>query len=210
MMAMRHQSGFALIEVLIAMVVLAIAIITMVAVMSSGATALNHSNQTTRAGTLADNEMEIYRSMPWSKIALTTSRSALPEPTTSPDTSGWICPAVTGSSPPVSSCPTTVTTTTAVTAASCPTTATTVVTSPLYDTLCPSRTIQTGDGRRYRVDNHIRWFCPTGTYSAASGCMGIVPAQRPEKLVAIIVRDGDNPSKILFRESSTFDQATGY
>jgi prepilin-type N-terminal cleavage/methylation domain-containing protein len=194
MTTIRHESGFALIEVLIAMVVLAIAIITMVAVMSSGATALNHSNQTTRAGALADNEMEAYRSLPWSSIALNASQPALADPT----------PALCSTS-----CATSVTTTTAVT--SCPAPATTVVTAPpLYDTRCPSRTVKTGEGRKYQVDNYIRWFCPTGSYSTATGCAGSSPAQRPEKLVTIIVRDGDNPSKILFRESSTFDQATGY
>jgi type II secretory pathway pseudopilin PulG len=65
------------------------------------------------------------------------------------------------------------------------------------------------DNRTYRVDTAVRWDCPVATVGgtvAAPTCAGA----RVTKLVTIVVYDpSTTPPKELFRESSTFDKATG-
>ena len=61
----------------------------------------------------------------------------------------------------------------------------------------PKQSPVTGpDGRPYRVDTYI-WVEAQNVSS------------RPLKVVTIVVRDGDEPSRTLVREQSTFDQSTG-
>jgi type II secretory pathway pseudopilin PulG len=73
---------------------------------------------------------------------------------------------------------------------------------------------QTGpDGRSYRVDRAVRFDCAVGTLGgtvpSSAACTG-TGAARPAKLVTIVVYDpSTTPAKELFRESSTFDRATG-
>jgi Tfp pilus assembly protein PilV len=187
-------AGFGLVELVIAMTVLSVGILVMVGALSSGASAIDRSNSVTRAGALADGEMEAFRSLPWSSISLDSSKTLLATP------SPALCS---------SSCATDVTAATPA-ATSCPTVTTTTSTSPLYDTHCPSRSVLTADGRIYQVDNFIRWICPSGGDPSTATCSGGSPAQRRMKLVTIIVRDGHALTKVLYRETSTFDQATGY
>jgi type II secretory pathway pseudopilin PulG len=65
-------------------------------------------------------------------------------------------------------------------------------------------TPQTGpDGRTYRVDSAVQLDCAIGTPPACTG-------SRPVKRVTVVVYDLTTPPATeLFRESSTFDQATG-
>ena len=73
------------------------------------------------------------------------------------------------------------------------------------------------DGRSYRIDAAVRFDCAVatlgGTVPSSATCTPIPPATvaaRPAKLVTIVVYDpSTTPAKELFRESSTFDQATG-
>ena len=62
---MRHragdESGMGLVELLVAMLVLAIGIFALVAGFSSGFGAINRAGKTSTAGTLADQQMEIFR-----------------------------------------------------------------------------------------------------------------------------------------------------
>jgi type II secretory pathway pseudopilin PulG len=71
------------------------------------------------------------------------------------------------------------------------------------------------DGRTYRVDEAVRFDCGPdtdtlgGTVPSSATCTGPVPT-RPAKLVTMVVYDpSTSPAKELFRETSTFDQATG-
>ena len=71
-------------------------------------------------------------------------------------------------------------------------------------------TPQTGpDGRTYRVDSTVQFDCPVGTLDTtvpgSPTCTG-AGAARPVKRVTVVVYD---PTTEVFRESSTFDQATG-
>ena len=61
MQRLHAEDGMTLIELLIAMVVMAIGISAIVAGFSSGLLAVNRARQTSTVGTLADQQMELYR-----------------------------------------------------------------------------------------------------------------------------------------------------
>jgi hypothetical protein len=72
---------------------------------------------------------------------------------------------------------------------------------------------QTPDGRTYRIDTAVRFDCAVGTLGgtvpSSATCTG-TGAARPAKRVTVIVYDpATTPATELFRETSTFDQATG-
>ena len=62
--------GFGLVELMIAMTIMLIAITAIVAGFSSGILAVSRASQASTAGTLADRQMEAYRALPYSQIAL--------------------------------------------------------------------------------------------------------------------------------------------
>jgi prepilin-type N-terminal cleavage/methylation domain-containing protein len=65
---LNSQSGMTLIEVLVAMVVLAFGVMALVAAFVSGLVAIQRGTKVTTAGTLADKQMEIYRQMAFPSI----------------------------------------------------------------------------------------------------------------------------------------------
>ena len=79
---------------------------------------------------------------------------------------------------------------------------------------CFSTATQTGpDARTYRIDTAIRFDCAVGTLGgtvpSSATCTG-PGATRPVKRVALVVYDpATTPATELFRETSTFDPATG-
>ena len=131
-----------LIELLIAMTILAIGIMAIAAGFSSGMAALSRASKVSTAGAIADQKMEAYRRVKFGDIL-----SATPGTVTGPD------------------------------------------------------------GRTYWVESDVSWTCPVGTYDASVSppC----PTGRPMKLVEIKVQDGSAADKVLFRATSTFDEATG-
>jgi type II secretory pathway pseudopilin PulG len=82
---------------------------------------------------------------------------------------------------------------------------------------CPSSVNKTGpEGRIYRIDTSVRFDCALG--SLDSGTLPSLPMAtscgagqpRPVKRVTVVVYDpSTSPATELFRETSTFDQATG-
>jgi Tfp pilus assembly protein PilV len=158
----REESGFGLVELLIAMTVMVVGITAIVAGMSSGMVALQRASQSSTAATLADIQMEGYRKVKYTDAVLA--------PTCSSGTSA--------------------------------------------STDCFVSNTKTGpDGRTYRIDAAVRFDCAAGTVGgtvpSSATCTG-TPAARPAKLVTIVVYDpSTTPAKELFRETSTFDQATG-
>ena len=58
---LKNESGFGLIELLIAMVILQVALLGIVAVFSSGAIAMGRASKLGTASVLADRQMEQYR-----------------------------------------------------------------------------------------------------------------------------------------------------
>lgn len=79
---------------------------------------------------------------------------------------------------------------------------------------CFASATKTGpDGRSYRIDAAVRFDCAVGTLGGTvpslATCTG-TGAARPAKLVTLVVYDpSTTPARELFREASTFDQATG-
>jgi Tfp pilus assembly protein PilV len=193
----REESGFGLVELLIAMTVMVVGITAIVAGMSSGMVALQRASQSSTAATLADKQMETYRAIRYDMIAL---ESALVSAAASPYSGDA---ALAGDSQNGNF----------------------VLTDVLLGTSACSATpgncvpVQSSvpgpDGRSYRIDSYVVWTCAVGNLStstpytaAAPGCTGS-GAARPSKRVTVVVRDPASPTKILFRETSTFDQATG-
>jgi prepilin-type N-terminal cleavage/methylation domain-containing protein len=80
----RDEAGFGLVELLIAMTVMAIGISAIVAGMSSGFIAVNRARDASTAAALADKQMEAYRALPNCAIYLEagTITSASPPYTT--------------------------------------------------------------------------------------------------------------------------------
>jgi len=73
----RDEAGFGLVELLIAMTVMAIGIFALVAGFSSGFSAINGASKASTAGTLADQQMEAFRRTAWNSVA-----TPIPNPVT--------------------------------------------------------------------------------------------------------------------------------
>ena len=67
---LRRESGFGLIELLIAMLLLNIAFLALLATFSSGTIAIRRAARTSTASSLADSQMELYRALTYGAIAL--------------------------------------------------------------------------------------------------------------------------------------------
>ena len=179
-----------LIELLIALVVLAIGIMATAAGFSSGIFSVERGAKTSTAGAIADQQMEAYRRLSFGDIATDTTLTGSADSTYTGDASypgaSW-----------------TIT-------ATCP-----APNTSAYYYCTPSRTTSSG-GASYRIDSYVTWACPISgspggsvtspTCAAVSGV-----AQRPVKQVTIVVRDASTSTptlKTLVRVTSTFDQST--
>ena len=127
------ETGFGLIELLMAMGILAIAISAQLAVFSSSYTSLSRANMKGTAVTVADKQMETYRTLPYSCIYLTSGSG---DSTYSGDSS-YSASQVTASSCSPNTTPATASTT-------------------------ASQTVAGPDNRSYRVDTYIVTTTPTG------------------------------------------------
>jgi type II secretory pathway pseudopilin PulG len=67
---LRAQEGFGLIELLIAMLFLSIALLGILAAFTAGQTAIRRASRLSTAATLADQQLELYRALTYSAIAL--------------------------------------------------------------------------------------------------------------------------------------------
>jgi Tfp pilus assembly protein PilV len=91
---LRTQEGFGLVELLISMVMLNIGILAIVAAFNSGALALKRAGELSTAAVVADKQMERYRALKWTEIALdsTAVTSANADPTYQCDIANKIDP----------------------------------------------------------------------------------------------------------------------
>lgn len=198
MARLDDQHGFGLVELLIAMVVLQVALLAIVGAFSSGAVAIAHSGRVSTAAVLADQQIELYRSMPYDAIGLDTAGA----PTTGTYVSDTgVCPA---SQTPV--CANTGprnnanTASWSCTAASGSTSVSTYYTANGVNPCVAHRLVSGGgspDGHPYYVDTYIQWMS-----------QGTAITQRAQKIVAVVVRDGATPTE-LAKEVTTFDCGTG-
>jgi Tfp pilus assembly protein PilV len=131
--AARDESGFGLIELLIAMVVLNIGILAIVAAFNAGIITLSRASRVTTAGVLADQQMELYRAITYDSIRL----AAATIPASAPYTSD---PAYSASQITTPTC-----------------------SGPPYPDECnASRTVTGGDNKPYRLDTYIVQATPSG------------------------------------------------
>ena len=73
---LRSQEGFGLVELLISMVMLNIGILAIVAAFNSGALALKRAGEVSTASVIADKQMELYRALKYTEIALDSTAVA--------------------------------------------------------------------------------------------------------------------------------------
>ncbi|MEX2211345.1 MAG: type II secretion system protein [Gaiellaceae bacterium] len=181
-MTLRSQAGFGLVETLIAMTVLNVALLALVASLNSGAVALARAGEKSNAGSLAHEQLELYRALAYPAIALDTASAG---DLTAADTA-YACDeaiAVDAAQP--------------CSAANRKAQTTIVCAQPLPNECIPSRTVAGADGGSYRVDTYV-------VEETASGLTA-----RPAQVVSVVVRDGDDLARELARLESTFDEATG-
>jgi prepilin-type N-terminal cleavage/methylation domain-containing protein len=86
------------------------------------------------------------------------------------------------------------------------------ITGTCSQNYCQTTRVTSGGGGSYRIDTYASWKCannttPSGSPLTCASLSGV--ANRPLKLVTIVVRNGASVSKVLFREASTFDASTG-
>ncbi len=70
----KDESGFGLLELVMAMAVLNIGILAMIAAFNSGAIALQRANKIATASVLADKQMELYRAIRYEAIGLDSTQ----------------------------------------------------------------------------------------------------------------------------------------
>lgn len=136
---LRSERGFGLIELLMAMVMLNIGILAIVAAFNSGMFALKRASKISTASAIADSQMELYRAITYSAIALDATALGSVDNT-------YKCDAALGVSCPNS-------TSGEVTA--------TCSGSPLPNECTPSRSVTGADHKNYRVDTYIVYTTPT-------------------------------------------------
>lgn len=189
-----NEAGFGLIELLISMVVLQVALLAIVGVFGAGSVALGRASRINTAAVLADQQMELYRTMPYDAIGLDTA-AAPTSGTYIGDTS--VC--ATGQTPVcANSGPRNNANTSAwsCTAASGVTSVATYFSANGINPCTADRNPVTGpDGLIYTVDTYIRWGM-------------LIAGQREVKQVSVVVRQGTSALE-LAKEVGTFDCSTG-
>lgn len=193
----KSEGGFGLVELLIAMAVMQIGLLAVVGAFGAGSIALSTASHVNTASVLADQQMELYRAMPYDAIGLDTSATTTstytldttvcpsgqtpacsntgPRNNDDPSTGTWSCTATTGS-----------------------TSVSLYFTANGVNPCTPQRTVSAAsspDGHPYQVDTYISWAAATG--------------QRAAKTVAVVVRDGRTLTRELAKEVTTFDCSTG-
>src|SRR3990170_2135555 len=81
MARLRGQQGFALIEMLVAIVVINIGLLAILLALNSGMITLRRSAETSTASAVADKQLELYRAIPFSSIYLDTTSLAATDST---------------------------------------------------------------------------------------------------------------------------------
>jgi prepilin-type N-terminal cleavage/methylation domain-containing protein len=136
---LRAEDGFTLIELTIVMAVLTIGILSLVTAYSSGFVAMKHATRVSSAQTLADSQMERFRALSYSSIALNTTCG-----TNCSEDATYTANGAYSSTAQITGCAT-------------------------QDQTClPTQTKTGPDNVSYRIDTFIAWSCLSGAYSAGS------------------------------------------
>lgn len=191
------EEGQGLIELMIAMFILAVALSAIFALMVSGALSLRRAGEKGTALTLAEEQMEIYRTVDYADIRLSaTALVTVPSEYTSnaPTSSTTACASTVGPTGTPAGC-LVVDTVLGATKTSC-----TSVPATFPDPCAPAQAISgssTPDHRAYEVDTYITYVTPTG-----------VSTGRQIEQVYVAVRDPNNNYETLATDVSSFDQST--
>jgi type II secretory pathway pseudopilin PulG len=176
---LQREDGFGLIELVIAMTVLVVGLLSLFAAYSTGYVTLRRATRVSSATLLADSQMERYRALRYADIKLNTScgASCTQDATYTADTAYSSTGQITG----------------------CATT----------DASCLSTQTKTGpDGQSYRVDTYIAWNCVGGGTLSTSPSVTCGSGQPiPLKLVTVVVRKSSGGTWV--REASDFDALSG-
>jgi Tfp pilus assembly protein PilV len=175
----RDESGFGLMELLMAMVMLNVGILAILAAFSSGNTALARASRISTAGTLAEKQMEMYRGLKYDNILFKTSdwSAAIAD-------SSYTADSVYQQNMASPTAPKALVATVATCPANVPANA------------CdPSYTVTGADHRPYRVDTYLYFDTPTGGNQI--------------RVVTVVVRNADDLPRSFARISSTFDRLVG-
>ena len=79
---LRGDDGFGLVELIVAMVILNVGLIAVIAAFISGSTAIKHASRVATASTLAETQLELYRGLTYTAIALDPSSIPITPPYT--------------------------------------------------------------------------------------------------------------------------------
>jgi type II secretory pathway pseudopilin PulG len=175
----RDESGFGLLELLMAMVMLNVGILAILAAFSSGNTALARASQISTAGTVANKQMEAYRGLKYDNVIFKTSEwnAAIADSSYTADT---VYQQNMASPPAPKALVGTVTT--------CP--------ANVPANACdPSYTVTGADHRSYRVDTYLYFDTPSNGIQL--------------RTVTVVVRNPEDLTRTFARISSTFDRLIG-
>jgi len=192
-----------MVELLMAMTVMAIALTALVVVFTSGQFAMRSAGQATTAEFLADAQMETYRAMTSRDIGLDLSASTIAALDSNYTDDAACANPSTGTTCAVNGV---AGTETGPTGTDFPDSCTTINTWYSNTYPCdPSRIVDSSstpaspDGRSYRIDTYIVQLA-----AVTSGTI-----ETAQKEVTVVVRDGTDPSHVFAREASVFDCSTG-
>jgi type II secretory pathway pseudopilin PulG len=178
--AAANDDGFGFVELLIAMTILSIAIGGLLAVFTSSALSLRRAGQKGTALTLADTQMEVYRTRDFTGVRI--------EGTLVPTSGTYVTAHSTDGTIPPS-------TNQALAGQNGDQTCST--TDPPAACV-PVRTVTGPDHRQYRIDTYVNYVNNDSTLSIRTPASGLTL-----KRVTVVVRDGTTGT-ILARESSAF------
>jgi type II secretory pathway pseudopilin PulG len=192
------EAGFGLVELLIAMVILQIALLAIVGAFGAGSVALGRASRSNTAQALANQQLELYRSMTYDPIGLDTTGANAPPTSGTYVADTTVCPAnqtpVCGNTGPRNNPGTS--------SWSCTATSGATSVSFYYSANginpCIAHRLVSGanspDGQSYYVDTYIALTASTTT-------------QRSYKQISVVVRNGVT-GKQLVKEITTMDCGT--
>jgi uncharacterized protein (TIGR02598 family) len=223
---LREPDGFGLIELMIALSVLAIATVALTGVFVASHLTLRRASQSDAAAALSDQLLERFRAETWDNIALNDSQVGSADSNATDTTYKNDTPVgqyVQGATPAAATDSAGVASD--ITQANVPlaadgtaTAASACTNSPEPVTCYPVRTALGPDGKSYRIDTYVTWSCPNPGAQTLGGAMnaptctdtssGDALPYAPVKVVTIVVRDASTLASV-YRTSTTFDRLGG-